>query len=635
MLATKTSDDQAEADGEVPERDPAQIAEFVAQRARDAERRARRVLARGDDPVVDRPHGRAAGGQVRRQLQRFDDLPVGRPRRVEAAVRVDRERDLVAVAAAHGEHRAEEPFGVDPRVDLAELLAVLAYARCGARCRAAPSPSGCADACPPARSRPGVRPAPPPARPAAAGNTATGPGGSAPGVSASTRPVPAWPFRRSVPTWYFLTTASDRLRHLRGGAGRHHGGPAGGSVRAPPPGGTRRREAGLGGVRQPPGARRRRCTNSILSSIGAISPRTPATCPAICSGDAACVGGVPAAGRPVPGRTALAGSRGPSPKAGRGPGAVHPPLEVGRDELHPAPEFVRQLIGLLLGRAPERPLGGSVREQGDRGQRHDGNGEERQRQPGAERHRLTFRDSDRRRRSADRFRPRFGYNTPRLPKHEWQLCDPHVDRRLPSPGGSPGRIGVRRLPATTVPAVASRTRWPVLLPPSPGTPPPAAALDRRRALRVSRRSRSRRRSFPGRGPPGAWAWPSRWPAPSASPFAGSSPRWWWRPCSRALSHADGARPRDSALARCAASPAADPSWRCSWRCAGACSWCRRCASSHTRRPLQRLATAHLVAAAVPSAAGVRLLHASSSVLTISPLSPEPRVLSQQRSEHVT
>ena len=65
-------------------------------------------------------------GSSRGELQRLDDTSVGRPGRVEAAVRVHRERDFVAVAAAHAEHGPEQPFGVDARVDDAELLAVLA-----------------------------------------------------------------------------------------------------------------------------------------------------------------------------------------------------------------------------------------------------------------------------------------------------------------------------------------------------------------------------------------------------------------------------------------------------------------------------------------------------------------------------
>ena len=133
------------------------------------------------------------------------------------------------------------------------------------------------------------------------------------------------------------------------------------------------------------GARRR--DELHPSSIGAMSPSTPATWPATCSEEAGCDSAMPAAGPPAARRERPAGRR---PWVGgrsrRRPRAFHAAFEVRRHELHPPSKLDRQFVGLLFGHPPERPFGRRVRKEGDRRQRHDGNREERERQPGAERH---------------------------------------------------------------------------------------------------------------------------------------------------------------------------------------------------------------------------------------------------------
>jgi hypothetical protein len=82
-----------------------------------------------------------------------------------------------------------------------------------------------------------------------------------------------------------------------------------------------------------------------------------------------------------------------------------PRSEAGRPTPVALPaQAIRQVVGLLLGRASQRAFRRHIREERDRGQRHDRDGHERRRQPGAKRHNLPT--LDRRRAPDDRFSAR-------------------------------------------------------------------------------------------------------------------------------------------------------------------------------------------------------------------------------------
>ena len=113
--------DEAEAERRVARARPAQVAQRVADRPRDAELQARagRIRRRDDDPVGST----VVPGAVRRprvtsppMASSFLLVVVGR--RVELAVLADGERHLAAIAARRREDRREQVRQVDLGVDL-------------------------------------------------------------------------------------------------------------------------------------------------------------------------------------------------------------------------------------------------------------------------------------------------------------------------------------------------------------------------------------------------------------------------------------------------------------------------------------------------------------------------------------